>query len=316
MPGRRRGRRARLRRRRPRRQRGDRAAHRRHARRSRLDHLHLGHHRPAEGLRADPPLLRHRGRRAAGAARGVLQRRHVDAAVPADRARLRPGHPDRRAGRRLHPGPHAGRVEPARGPRRLRADLRARRPAGVREGLQRRQAARAQRRQGHDLRPRRVGGDPVLRGARHRRAVAAAAAGARAVRPAGLRQAPRGAGRQLRGGGLRRRAAGGAPRALLPRHGGDDLRGVRPHRDHSRDHRQPPRRDQDRHRRAPGRRRHCARRRGRRAAVQPLPTSSAATGRTPTPPPRPSSPTAGSTPATSARSTRTGSSASPAARRN
>ena len=61
----------------------------------------------AEGLRAHPPLLRRRGRRAAGPAVGLLQREHLDAAVPADRARLRPRHRDRLARHRLHAGPHA-----------------------------------------------------------------------------------------------------------------------------------------------------------------------------------------------------------------
>ena len=45
------------------------------ARRPRLDHLHLRHDRPAQGLRAHAPQLRVRGARAAGPAVGLLQRR-------------------------------------------------------------------------------------------------------------------------------------------------------------------------------------------------------------------------------------------------
>ena len=56
--------------------------------------------------------------------------------------------------RRPH-GSHRRHQEPAARPRRLQADVRAVGAAGVREGLQHREAARARRRQGRDLRPRR-----------------------------------------------------------------------------------------------------------------------------------------------------------------
>ncbi len=67
---------------------------------------------------------------------------------------------------------------------------------------------------------------------------------------------------------LRRRPAGRAARPLLPRRRADHLRGLRPHRDQRGDHRQPDRRAQGRHRRkAVARQQHGGRRR-RRAAGQ------------------------------------------------
>ena len=58
-----------------------------------------------------------------------------------------------------------------------------------------------------------------------------AAPRARAVRPAGLRQAPRGRRRPGGGGGVRQRAARRSPRPLLPRRGPARAGGLRAHRD-------------------------------------------------------------------------------------
>ena len=71
-----------------------------------------------------------------------------------------------------------------------------------------------------------------------RRRVAAAAAAARTVRPAGVPQAAGGDGRPRQLGDLRRRRTGRAARALLPRHRRHRPRGVRPDRDHRRRHRE------------------------------------------------------------------------------
>ena len=89
------------------------------------------------------------------------------AAVPAAGALVRPADPDRRGHR---PVPHRAqrrRQEPGQRPGRVPADVRARRAPGVREGLQRRQAARPRRRQGRDLRPGRPGRGRLQRGAGH-----------------------------------------------------------------------------------------------------------------------------------------------------
>ena len=134
----------------------------------------------------------------------------------------------------------------------------------------------------------------------------AAARQARAVRPAGLRQAARRARRQLPRRDLRWRAAGRAARPLLPRRRADHLRGLRADRDQCGDHGEPDRRREGRlGRKVVARQQHAAR---------PTTTScwcaaawcSQATGATRRRP-RPSSPTAGSTPAISARSTTTAS---------
>ena len=114
---------------------------------------------------------------------------------------------------------------------------------------------------------------------------------------------------------LRRRAAGRAARALLPRHRRDHLRGVRPDRD------LPGRRGQPRSGTSGS-----ARSAGRCPASPSASTttarswsratsSSRGTGTTRRRPPRRSTPTAGSTPATWASSTTTATCASPAARR-
>ena len=226
---------------------------------------------------------------------------------------------------------HPGRLRQARGARmghsadipHLLPDLQSFRPtfvlavpAGVREDLQHRLAARDGRRPRPDLRPGRRGRHRLVARPGPGQALAGGPRPARGVPPPGLRQAARRARRPLRVRHLRRRAARRAARPLLPRHRAHRARGLRPDRDHRRADRQPPRRA------------------SRSARVgRPLPgtdacaspttasccsaadRSSPATGATTRRPPRRSTPTAGSTPATSARSTTRASSGSPAARR-
>ena len=176
-------------------------------------------------------------------ARPVPQRRGLAAAVHPAGPRAGPRHPGRRRQdphrRRAHPG----REEPRRRPRRVQADVRARRPARVREGLQHREGQGRGRRQGQDLRQGRPGGHRLVAGAQDTGGPGIAAEGpARPVRQAGLRQAARRARRPLPRRHLRRRAAGRPARPLLPRHRRHRLRGLRPHRDHRRRLGQPRRR--------------------------------------------------------------------------
>ena len=96
----------------------------------------------------------------------AVQRRRLDAAVPAAGARLRPDHPGRRGD---EPGPARATPRTSRTCCRTSAAFRPTFvlsvPAGVREGLQLRQAAGARGRQGEDLRRRRPDGGRVQRGA-------------------------------------------------------------------------------------------------------------------------------------------------------
>ncbi len=99
-------------------------------------------------------------------------------------------------------------------------------------------------------------------------------------------EAARRARRQGRVRDLRRRAARRAPGALLPRHRRADPRGLRPHRDHRPDHRQPAREDQDRHRRSRVRRAPPSRWTTRARSGSRARTCSAATGACPRSPRR------------------------------
>ena len=127
----------------------------------RHDHLHLGHHRPAEGLRTDPRQLRGALRERAGHLAGKRRpRAGQDHHVPAPRPRLRPLHFGARGGRRSHRRAHPGRQEPAPGPAELQAHVHPRGAAGVREGLQLGADQGRGRRQGRHL--------PQGRGHRHR----------------------------------------------------------------------------------------------------------------------------------------------------
>ena len=186
------------------------------------DHLHLGHHGPPQGLRADPPQPAgrrpQRGRRRA--ARGLRDRR---AARRCCSCRWRT--PSRGSSRSAawSPAPSSGTgPTPARwptgcrssGPRSCSAVPRvfekvfnsAQQQAAASGAKGKIFAGRGEHAPSPGARPRTPGGPGP-----------GAAAAARPVRPAGLRQA---AGRRRRPGavrGLRRRAAGRAAGPLLPR---------------------------------------------------------------------------------------------------
>ena len=184
-------------------------------------HLHLGHHRPPQGLHAHPRQLHDRARRRRRRARRAVRHRgRLDAALPAAGPRVRPDHPGRRGEGAASGWATAPTSRTSlRRPRRVPADVRAGRAAGVREGLQHRLAEGHRRRPGQDLRPRRRDRDRLLRGARPRAGPSLAVRAQHArVRPARLRQAARRARRPVRVRRLRRRAARRAARPLLPRH--------------------------------------------------------------------------------------------------
>jgi long-chain acyl-CoA synthetase len=161
--------------------------------------LHLGHHRPPQGLHAHPRQLhvraRRRGERAGPSSSG---RGRLDAALPAAGARLRADHPGR-----LRQGPRAAR--PLADIKNLVADLGEFQPTFVLavprvfEKVFNTASQRAGRRQGQDLRPRRrdrhrlVAGEALDTG----RSGAARIAASTRSSTAGLRQAPRGARRQV-----------------------------------------------------------------------------------------------------------------------
>ena len=204
--------------------------------------LHLGHHRTAQGLPADPLQPAVRDPRRQGVLPDAAGQGRADAGVPAAGARARPCHHHGVLHQQGHARLHQRHQEPGADLRRVQADAGGVGAAGVREGLQHRRAERPQRRQGPDLR---AGGrhrDRVQPGAGLRRCRPAAAGQARGVRPAGLRQAARRARRQLPRRDLRRRAAGCPARPLLPRRRPDHLRGLRADRDQRGDHREPGRR--------------------------------------------------------------------------
>ena len=271
-----------------------------------------------KGCELTPPLLRRPRSTSCTTCLGTLfNARDLDAAVPADRARLRPGDRDRRARHRLHARAHRRRQEPARRPRRVQADVRAGRAAGVREGLQHRQAARARRRQGQDLRPGRVGRDRATpRRSRPAGAAAAASCSTRSSTGSSTAScAPRSAASCVAA------VSGGAPLGARLGHFfrgigvtiyegyglTETTAGVTVNR---------PDAIKRRHRRPAGRRHDGPDRRRRRDAVQGaarVPRLLAATRTRPT---EALERTAGSTPATSARSTTTASCGSPAARRS
>ena len=183
----------------------------------------------------------------------------------------------------------------------VQADVPARGPPRLREGLQLLRAEGGGRRQGQDL-PRR----PPTSRSRTPKALDAGTV------PLGLKlqfalfdrlvlsQDPQGHGRPRAVRGLGIGSARPAPRPLLPQPRHHDPRGLRPHRDHGARDGEPRREVQDRHGR-PG----AARRLGSGSPTTArsrsrVSTSSTATGRTRRPRRRPST-TAGSRPATSAR---------------
>ena len=200
--------------------------------RPRHPHLHRGHDRAAEGMRAHPLQLRRAvPQLPAGDPRGGAARL-IDAAVRHPGAHLRAVHRGalharRRQGRATsrtpssccRPWPASNRPScwPCRACSRRSTTRRSRRP---------KPAARA------DLPRGRRGGDRALEGRRRRRGPARAAGQIRAVRPAGVQQDQGGAGRPGEVRRLRLRTARTAARALLPQPGHDDPRRLRPHRDH------------------------------------------------------------------------------------
>ncbi len=160
------------------RRRGDQAARVGDPRRPGLDHLHLGHHRAAQGLPAQPPQLRHRGRRTARRARATSSTRTPRRCCSC-RSRTSSAGPSRSA--RSRPGCTLGHTADVKNLlddlAELQADVRAGRAPRVREGLQHGQAARARHGQGQDLRPGRARRDRVQRGDRRRPVGRAAACG-------------------------------------------------------------------------------------------------------------------------------------------
>ncbi len=115
----------------------------------------------------------------------------LDAAVPAAGARVRPDHPDRLREAAGPARPQRRHQEPRRRPAAVPADVRARRAAGLREGLQHRLAAGHRRRPRRDLRPRRRDRHRLLARPRQGPAVAGRPRPARRLLAARLRQAAR-----------------------------------------------------------------------------------------------------------------------------
>ena len=131
--------------------------------------------------------------------------------------------------------PHPGRQEPARRPRRVPADVRPGRAAGVREGLQRRPARGADADGKGKIFD--AAADTAIawsRGAGHRRRRACCCGCSTRCSTSWSTAscAPPSAAACSRRD-LRRRAAGRAARPLLPRHRRHGLRGLRPDRDHA-----------------------------------------------------------------------------------
>ena len=228
------------------------ALQRPHGRRRLLHHLHLRHHGPPQGRRAHPPQRRrHPVSRGALPARSPVGHQRAPAAVPAAGTRLRPLPPAAVPGRRGRAGPHPRRQDPPARPAVLRSLLHPGRPARPGEDLQRRRRQGRQRRQAQAV--------PLGRQGRHRLLPRSGhpsgplprpASGARHGRPSRLPQDPGTHGAQCPFHHLRRRAAGAAPGALLPRPGPGHPGGLRPDRDHRPGQRQHRLAQQDRHRRS------------------------------------------------------------------
>ena len=214
-------------------------------RRPRDDHLHLGHHRPAQGRRAHARQLRRRS-----PSNAVAGLREVFAEDGARTLLFMPlAHVFARFIQVLC-------VAARRGPRAqarhrtllddlgdVPADLHPRGAARVREGLQLRRAEggrrAARRRSSTGPRRRRS----RTRGRSTRRRARRCGCGCSTRSPtARAQQAARRAGRPGAVRRLGRRPARRAPRPLLPRHRPQRPRGLRPHRDHGADRRQPSRR--------------------------------------------------------------------------
>ena len=170
-----------------------------------------------------------------------------------------------RAGVRL--GHSADVEDPGRRPRRVPPDVHPRRAPRVREGLQH----RLPERRGSTARARSSTGRPTPPSPTAARSTADAPGPLLRARHALFdrlvyAQDPGRPRRRLRVRRLRRRAARRAAGPLLPRHRRHGARGLRAHRDHGRDHRQPARRPARRHRRPAACRHDDAGRDRRRAA--------------------------------------------------
>ena len=264
------------------------------------DHLHLGHHRPPEGLRADPrqPAGRRRATRSRGPLSVIFERpaRSTLLFLPLAHS-LRADHPGRRAWR---PAPYSGtsptrrrccrtwprssrrscwpspgcsrRSTTARSSRRRKAGSRARsstrRPGRLPPGAARSAPATRPRPAG-PAGPAPCCGSSMPSSTAWSTASCAprSAAGCATRCPAALRSGER-LGHFFRGVGI------------------TDPRGVRAHRDHRRRHGEPARPQQDRHRRPAAARRVRADRRGRRDPPHRARPSSSATGTTTPRPPR------------------------------
>ena len=202
-------------------------------RRPRHDHLHQRHHRPAQGLRADPPqhVRRHRQRACRCCRTCSAEGASTLLFLPLAHA----------FARLIQVGVVQARATMAHcaDTSDLVAELQAFQPTFVlsvprvfEKVYNARPAEGRGRRQGRDLRPGRAGRHRLQRGAGDPAGPGPGAARpARALRPAGLPQAARRARRPVPRRDLRRRAARRPARPLLPRHRGDHLRGVRPDRD-------------------------------------------------------------------------------------
>ena len=232
------------RRRRRRRRRARRRARAARPRQPRHDHLHLGHHRPAQGLRADPrqlPRPRREHRRALAAVVKApasstllfLPLAHVFARFIQVLAVDAPGR-----GWATPPTSRRCSTTSRRSSRRSCSPC----PASSRRSTTRAEAKAEAGGKGKIFAGAAATAIDVVRGAR---TPAAPAFGlrlrARGVRQAGLRQAARGHGRQCAVRRLRRRAARHPARPLLPGHRRHRPRGLRPHRDHRARHGEPPR---------------------------------------------------------------------------
>ena len=138
-----------------------RAARRHPVRRPGHADLHLGHHRPAQGLPADALQPGVRDPRRQGILPDPAGQGRAHAGVPAAGPRAGPRDHDRGVRQQGDAGFHQRHQEPGADVRGVQADAGGVGAAGVREGLQHRRAERPQRRQGPDFRHRRQHRDRV-----------------------------------------------------------------------------------------------------------------------------------------------------------
>ena len=214
------------------------------ARRHRDDHLHLGHDRPAEGLRADPRQLHGARREHRRAPRRRRQREgRLDPAVPAAGARLRAVHRGAvRPVRRPH-RPHRRHQEPAGRPRHVPA----RRSSSRCRGSSRRSTTPPSRRPTPRARARSSRRPPAPPSTGAAPGTTGGPARCCALKHALFDKLVYTKLRAALGGKVQYAVSGGAPlgrpaRPLLPRHRPHRARGLRPDRDHGTGHGQHARR--------------------------------------------------------------------------